>query len=450
MTTPETMGAGDHLKSFIEHLQDAFEEELDTEMSRTRNRAVMRYRPPYTRLPQHDLRGDAINLVYENMLTKLCPPEIAHTFAVAYVDFMADQLNTRKVSFQEDVYNTVDVSAWCKQVMDGMFPFAKKIISGEIPTIELPDSIAMISTESMRGRRAKQEDRFVAYTTGTTMDPNFEDKVGLFGVFDGHGGAECAIYAAAHLAEEWMAVRAEKPDLETSLSLSLKNLDRRMTVRSEKEQWRGGTTAVVLAVSEDELAFAWLGDSPGYLMSPSKLEKITRNHSPSDPDEARRVEEAGGQLLFIQGEMRVNGVLNLTRALGDVSGRPMISNEPELKTVKREKDQYMAVLACDGITDVFSTEEILRLIETFIANNDLEDYYELAMYICRQAVDRGSADNVTVIVVFLRSPDEIWELMKTEPSDPESSSSSSTDSPVSDPDSDTNDEESDQEKLDDM
>lgn len=33
-------------------------------------------------------------------------------------------------------------------------------------------------------------------------------------------------------------------------------------------------------------------------------------------EEARRVEEAGGMVVLIQGELRVNGVLNLTRSLG--------------------------------------------------------------------------------------------------------------------------------------
>lgn len=32
--------------------------------------------------------------------------------------------------------------------------------------------------------------------------------------------------------------------------------------------------------------------------------------------EAARVEQEGGYIVFVQGEMRVNGVLNITRSLG--------------------------------------------------------------------------------------------------------------------------------------
>lgn len=124
------------------------------------------------------------------------------------------------------------------------------------------------------------------------------------------------------------------------------------------------------------------------------MERISKCHSPSDPvrffyclylwslngynnrvniclkDEARRVEEAGGCIMSVQGELRVNAVLNVTRSLGkkstsvvlgvfngclsgDVQGRPMIISVPDTTLVERgsagKDDSKTADILTDGI-----------------------------------------------------------------------------------------------------
>lgn len=124
------------------------------------------------------------------------------------------------------------------------------------------------------------------------------------------------------------------------------------------------------------------------------MERISKCHSPSDPvrffyclylwslngynnrvniclkDEARRVEEAGGCIMSVQGELRVNAVLNVTRSLGkkstsvllgwsngclsgDVQGRPMIISVPDTTLVERgsagKDDSKRADILTDGI-----------------------------------------------------------------------------------------------------
>uniref|UniRef100_A0A1I7X777 PPM-type phosphatase domain-containing protein n=1 Tax=Heterorhabditis bacteriophora TaxID=37862 RepID=A0A1I7X777_HETBA len=401
-------------KTLIDHLIEAFDDDEDD--STGYGAAVIRYRSPFLRVPKHDARFDAFNLVVENLINRLAPLWVAYSFAADYVENYTEQLNLESVEYVDGEYNAVDATMWCRHVTNNILEFAKKIIAGKIKVPDRPASWLQypVAVESDKGRRSKQEDRMVAMPTLSLV---FKDvvrtDVGLMAVFDGHGGAECSSYSAAHLPAEFASALNKDPiSLENVLKTSLTQLDNRLSVRCEKEHWRSGTTAVVLAMDEKELVFAWVGDSAAYIMSLTGLTKVTKSHVPGDPDEARRVEADGGQLLYIQGELRVNGVLNLTRALGDVAGRPMISPKPDTLVVKRDASQILTILACDGISELYSNKEIFQMIEAFVLENNVEDYYELADFICRSAIEGGSVDNVTCVVTFLRPPKDLWEIFE--------------------------------------
>ncbi|RCN39300.1 protein phosphatase 2C [Ancylostoma caninum] len=338
--------------------------------------------------------------------------------------------------------------------------------------------------------------------------------IGLMAVFDGHGGAECSAYSCAHLPAEFVrALNVHPSSLEDSLKEAFERLDTRLSARCENERWRSGTTAVAAAIDPKQIAIAWIGDSAAYILSePEKFQKITRAHVPTNEEEARRVEQDGGQLLYIQGELRVNGVLNLTRALGDIGGRPMISPKadttlidrdtsqylvllacdgvselfrdsevldmiksfvakhsykhphagvkeearrveqdggqllyiqgelrvngvlnltralgefsgrgdiggrpmisPKADTtlIDRDTSQYLVLLACDGVSELFRDSEVLDMIKSFVAKHSYKRYYDLSDHICRAALAGGSIDNVTCVAVFLRPPKDLWEL----------------------------------------
>ncbi|VDM72333.1 unnamed protein product, partial [Strongylus vulgaris] len=188
--------------------------------------------------------------------------------------------------------------------------------------------------------------------------------------------------------------------------------DTRLSARCENERWRSGTTAVAAVVDPKEIVIAWIGDSAAYILSDTRdLKKITNAHVPTNEAEAKRVEADGGQLLWIQGELRVNGVLNLTRALGDICGRPMISPKADTTVIERDMSQYLILLACDGVSELFSDSEVLDMIKSFVAKHGYERYYDLSDHICRAALAGGSVDNVTCVAVFLRPPKDLWKLL---------------------------------------
>ena len=82
---------------------------------------------------------------------------------------------------------------------------------------------------------------------------------------------------------------------------------------------------------------------------------LSEDHKPNNPIEIMRIEAAGG---FVNAQGRVNGNLNLSRAIGDQQYKQdpelppwsqVISAEPDMVVEGlTEADQFM-ILACDGV-----------------------------------------------------------------------------------------------------
>ncbi|VDM64689.1 unnamed protein product [Angiostrongylus costaricensis] len=408
-------------KSVFQHLTEGFAGDDEaalqhpTKQFAVADGAVLRYRAPFIRVIKHDAYFDAFNVVVESMLNRLSPMWLAYTFADAFVQVHADQLTAYRQDYVEGEYHQSDGGTWCRQIITSMHAFAKRILSGEENLRVRPAEWEQfpISCESEKGRRQKQEDRMLAMPTLSLVFPEVSrSDVGLMAVFDGHGGAECSAYCCAHLPAEFVrALNADPTSLEKALSCAFERLDIRLFARCENERWRSGTTAVAAAIDEKSIVIAWIGDSAAYVLtSPDNLRKVTRAHVPSNEEEARRVEQDGGQLLYIQGELRVNGVLNLTRALGDIGGRPMISSRADTLVIERDTSHYLLLLTCDGISELFNTAEVLDMVKSFVAKYNFKQYYDLSDHICRAALSGGSIDNVTCVAVFLRPPQDLWEL----------------------------------------
>lgn len=82
-----------------------------------------------------------------------------------------------------------------------------------------------------------------------------------------------------------------------------------------KVGYDSGTTAIVALVKDDTLTVANVGDSRCVVCRNGIALEMSIDHKPEDTKELSRIEKAGGK---VTGEGRVNGGLNLSRALGKV------------------------------------------------------------------------------------------------------------------------------------
>jgi len=126
------------------------------------------------------------------------------------------------------------------------------------------------------------------------------------------------------------------------------------------------------------------------------------------PRAQARVQEAGGFVWW----KRVQGELAISRAIGDHKLRPYVIAKPEVTRMERHVDDRLLILASDGVWDVLSNEEVCRIalaeLERDLTEEDgnaKSSLNNVATLLADTALKRGSRDNVTVLVVDLRSPE---------------------------------------------
>ncbi len=146
-----------------------------------------------------------------------------------------------------------------------------------------------------------------------------------------------------------------------------------------------------------------VGDSRAVLSRNGVAIELTKDHKPEDPDEWARIEAAGGKVVWCdESELyRINGNMALSRAVGDRSERPYVTADPDITVTPMnvEQDEFI-VVASDGLWDVISSEEVVDLIHYLLLQVDPDIIADL---VTEEALLRGTTDNVTVVIIFLKS-----------------------------------------------
>jgi len=91
-----------------------------------------------------------------------------------------------------------------------------------------------------------------------------------------------------------------------------------------------------------------VGDARIVLCRNGKALRLSYDHKGSDENEGKRVANAGGLIL----NNRVNGVLAVTRALGDSYMKDLVTGHPYTTetVIQSDLDEFI-ILACDGVSD---------------------------------------------------------------------------------------------------
>lgn len=184
--------------------------------------------------------------------------------------------------------------------------------------------------------------------------------------------------------------------------------------RSAREGVKTGSTALcALIENKQKLYIAWLGDSQGILVRNGQIIELTEPHKPDREDEKLRIEQQGG-VVTCYDTWRVNGTLAVSRAIGDPEHKPYVISEPEIKEIVLDGSEDFLILGCDGLWDQISPEEAATLVYQYLCENGQDDVVSaaenVASYLCTQAKEEGSSDNITTIVVFFK---ELSKLLTT-------------------------------------
>ena len=135
------------------------------------------------------------------------------------------------------------------------------------------------------------------------------------------------------------------------------------------------------------------GDQRAVICRRGQAHPLTKDHKPESDSEMNRINLSGG---FVAESRRVNGLLALSRAIGDISVQPHVTFEPDIMVVELTEHDEFVILACDGVWDVLSNEQAVFLVQAETspsrAANRIREY----------AYSLGSTDNISVIVYQLK------------------------------------------------
>ncbi|KAK8456001.1 hypothetical protein SEVIR_4G258100v4 [Setaria viridis] len=231
---------------------------------------------------------------------------------------------------------------------------------------------------SSPGKRSSMEDFYE-----TRVDGVDGETVGLFGVFDGHGGARAAEFVKQNLFTNLIKHPKFFSDTKSAIEL----------LKADTSHHRdAGSTASTAILVGDRLVVANVGDSRAVICRGGDAIAVSRDHKPDQTDERQRIEEAGGFVMWA-GTWRVGGVLAVSRAFGDKLLKQYVVADPEIKEEVVDSSLEFLILASDGLWDVVTNEEAVAMVKPIL------DSEQAAKRLLAEASQRGSADNITCVVV---------------------------------------------------
>ncbi|KAG6387885.1 hypothetical protein SASPL_153080 [Salvia splendens] len=268
---------------------------------------------------------------------------------------------------------------------------------------------------SSPGKRSSMEDFYE-----TRIDGVEGEVVGLFGVFDGHGGARAAEYVKQNLFSNLIRHPKFISDTKSAISDAYNHTDSEF-LKSENNQNRdAGSTASTAILVGDRLLVANVGDSRAVICRGGEAFAVSRDHKPDQTDERQRIEDAGGFVMWA-GTWRVGGVLAVSRAFGDRLLKQYVVADPDIQGIyilsfrlaytpsylnvsqeeKVDDTLEFLILASDGLWDMVTNEEAVSMTKP------IPDPEDAAKRLLQEANQRGNGDNITIVVVrFLAAEEE--------------------------------------------
>ncbi len=240
----------------------------------------------------------------------------------------------------------------------------------------MAEFVIHVGSSSAQGQRPNNEDRFVA-------DPGRH----VFLVADGMGGQDSGERASGLAAEIIPRAVRDRVDAGEEASRAVQQAIEEAHQAIVKEgqgqqsSRRMGTTAVLAVQEKDQVYVAGVGDSPAYLVRGDKIEQLTVDHTVAD------ALARNGTITADQA--RISPWRNV---LYKFLGCAEMTEGAEVRPFTPEPGDRL-VLASDGLSGFISHDDLREGARQF------SDPQRWADYLVEVALQRGSRDNVTCVVV---------------------------------------------------
>jgi serine/threonine protein phosphatase PrpC len=291
---------------------------------------------------------------------------------------------------------------------------------------------AAVSTQNSQFRK-HMEDECVAIPKYRAF-PDDPAVSSFFGVYDGHGGDFCAKYAAKYfhqkLAElmqiKYSAKRGQPSEADSSSNrsndTSTSSMDNCSDVEADvlsnaeiescyaeafssldkeledfDESSESGSTAVTCLIRKyngrTTFHIANVGDSRAIFCCDGQTSRLSVDHKATNEDEIKRIRALNGIIV----NKRVAGSISVTRALGQADEKKFITSAPHIASLEIASDDAFLVLVSDGVTDVFSDEELTEFVAKRL--DEGEKSITIGKMLLDEAKAQGSMDNMTAVII---------------------------------------------------
>lgn len=255
------------------------------------------------------------------------------------------------------------------------------------------------------GARPVNEDRVVMINTHLKPSGKL---CSYFAIFDGFSG----VFTCNYLRDNLHKIITSHPEIETNTGKaiieSFEEAEKGLLEQASAKHDNSGSCALVVLVINKYVYLANLGSSRCIVSSLKGFDKIipTREHFVEDPDERQRILEAGGEIFEINGKIRVKpGNLIVSRCFGCYRAKKRCSAIvalPDIRISKITQDMDFLLLVSDGIWEVLSKHEIIKVLWTHLENTEGEVQQKVVKAIkelLKSALENKSEDNLSAIII---------------------------------------------------
>ena len=190
-----------------------------------------------------------------------------------------------------------------------------------------------------------------------------------------------------------------KTNVSSSSKFSLDNL-----VASEM-----GTTANIMLIKNGIIYIANVGDSLSVMYKNKKAYNLNKEHQTIIESEKERVIKSGAQIVGY----RINGMLNLTRAIGDLKFKSnsnlkrheqSVISLPEITKIEDTDGIDFIIMGCDGVWDCVKRQLVCDFVDRQIRENPDKKLSEILKLIFDRCVSPVwgvvlGTDNMSCIIV---------------------------------------------------
>lgn len=220
----------------------------------------------------------------------------------------------------------------------------------------------------------------------------FDNKQGITLVIlaDGMGGHRAGNIASemtvTDLGREWVNTDyTELSQIRDWFLVSLENENKKVYELGQTDEFKGmGTTVEVLAIVDNNVIYAHVGDSRIGLLRHGEYQLLTSDHS--------LVNELvkAGQLTEEEAANHPQKNI-ITQSIGQAN--PV---EPDLGVQMLEENDYL-IINSDGLTNMITNDEIVEIL------NQDKNLDEKNKELVSLANDRGGLDNITIALIHVES-----------------------------------------------